>query len=67
MMLTVDYITNKVYAYIGMGSTIMTGVKSLGEDCLIGAGAVVIKDVPDRAVMAGVPAKVLRFKELPGK
>lgn len=51
------------YAYCGMGSTIMTGVKTLGEDCLIGAGAVVIKDVPDRAVMAGVPAKVLRIKE----
>ena len=45
-----------------MGSTIMTGVHTLGEDCLIGAGAVVIKDVPDRAIMAGVPAKVLRIK-----
>lgn len=53
----------KDYAYIGMGSTIMTGVKELGEDCLIGAGAVVIKDVPPKAVMAGVPAKVLRIKE----
>lgn len=52
----------KKYAYIGMGSTIMTGVHTLGEDCLIGAGAVVIKDVPDRAIMAGVPAKVLRIK-----
>jgi len=51
------------YAYCGMGSTIMTGVKTLGEVCLIGAGAVLIKDVPDRAVMAGVPAKVLRIKE----
>ncbi len=51
------------YAYCGMGATIMTGVKILGEDCLIGAGAVVIKDVPDRAIMAGVPAKVLRIKE----
>lgn len=53
----------KKYAYVGMGSTIMTGVKTIGEDCLIGAGAVVIKDVPDSAVMAGVPAKVLRIKE----
>lgn len=51
------------YAYCGISSTIMTGIQELGEDCLIGAGAVVIKDVPDRAVMAGVPAKVLRIKE----
>lgn len=51
------------YAYCGIASTIMTGLHELGEDCLIGAGAVVIKDVPDRAVMAGVPAKLLRIKE----
>lgn len=52
------------YAYCGISSTIMTGIHELGEDCLIGAGAVVIKDVPDRAVMAGVPAKVLKMKDL---
>lgn len=52
----------KKYAYIGIGATIMTGVSKLGEDCLIGAGAVVIKDVPDHAVMAGVPAKLIRYK-----
>lgn len=51
------------YSYIGISSTIMTGLHSLGEDCLIGAGAVVIKDVPQKAVMAGVPAKILRIKE----
>lgn len=50
-------------AYCGIGSTIMTGVHTLGEDCLIGAGAVVISDVPDHAVMAGVPAKVLKIKD----
>ena len=56
-------VTSKRYAYVGMGATIMTGVKILGEDCLIGAGAVVIRDVPDGAVMAGVPAKIIRIKE----
>lgn len=55
-------ITAEKYAYIGMGSTIMTGVSRLGEDCLIGAGAVVIRDVPDGAVMAGIPAKVIKYK-----
>lgn len=49
-------------AYCGIGSTIMTGLHRLGSDCLIGAGAVVIKDVPDGAVMAGVPAKVIKYK-----
>lgn len=53
----------KKYAYCGISSTIMTGIKELGEDCLIGAGAVVIRDVPDRAVVAGVPAKVIKYKE----
>lgn len=53
-------IANK-YAYCGISSTIMTGIHELGEGCLIGAGAVVIKDVPDYAVVAGVPAKVLRI------
>lgn len=53
----------KKQAYIGMGATIMTGVKVIGENSMIGAGAVVINDVPDNAVMAGVPAKILKYKE----
>ena len=56
----------KKYTYCGISSTIMTGVHELGENCMIGAGAVVIKDVPDNAVMAGVPAKVLEYKEVTG-
>ena len=52
----------KKFAYVGMGATVMTGVKSIGEDCLIGAGTVVIKDVPDNAVVAGVPARIIRMK-----
>ena len=50
------------YTYIGISATIMTGVHELGENCMIGAGAVVIKDVPENAIMAGVPAKILRYK-----
>lgn len=43
-------------ATIGANSTIICGV-TIGEYALIGAGAVVKEDVPDYAVMAGVPAK----------
>ncbi len=45
------------FAYVGMGATIMTGVKRIGEDCLVGAGAVVIKDVPAGACEAGCDAE----------
>jgi len=44
-------------ASIGSGAVIMCGV-TIGERALIGAGAVVTHDVPDDAVVAGVPARV---------
>lgn len=46
-------------ASIGSSATIMCGV-SIGEDAIVGAGAVVTKDVPARAVVAGVPARIIR-------
>jgi len=49
-------------AYFGIGSTAMTGIKRIGNNSLIGAGAVVTTDVPDNAIVAGVPAKILRYK-----
>ena len=55
-------ITAEPYTYCGISSTIMTGISHLGENCLIGAGAVVINDVPKDAVMVGVPAKILKFR-----
>ena len=56
------FVKAEKFAYIGMGATVMTGVNVIGEDALVGAGAVVVKDVPASAIMAGVPAKVLRLK-----
>jgi len=47
--------------YFGMGATLMTGVKNVGKNALIGAGAVVIKDVPDYAVVVGNPARILKY------
>lgn len=48
-------------SFLGIASTIMTGIKSIGQNTLIGAGAVVVKDVPDDVVVAGVPARVIRM------
>ena len=47
---------------LGVGSTILPGV-TLGRGVQVGAGAVVAEDVPDYAVVAGVPARVLRSRE----
>ena len=44
--------------FIGCNATIMPGVK-IGKRCVIAAGSVVTKDIPDGTVVAGVPAKPL--------
>jgi acetyltransferase-like isoleucine patch superfamily enzyme len=46
-------------ASIGTSATILCGV-TIGANAVVGAGSVVTKDVPDNAVVAGVPARVLR-------
>jgi acetyltransferase-like isoleucine patch superfamily enzyme len=46
-------------ASIGSSSTILCGV-TVGENAIVGAGAVVTKDVPPNTIVAGVPAKAIK-------
>ena len=48
-------------ADIGMNASILPGVR-VGANAIVGAGAVVTQDVPEYAIVAGVPARVLRSR-----
>jgi UDP-2-acetamido-3-amino-2,3-dideoxy-glucuronate N-acetyltransferase len=52
-------------ASIGSGAVILGGV-TIGEGALVGAGAVVTRDVEAGAVVAGVPARMLRWRQQTG-
>jgi acetyltransferase-like isoleucine patch superfamily enzyme len=47
-------------ASVGSGATILCNI-SIGENAIVGAGSVVTKDVPPNSIVAGNPAKVLRY------
>ncbi|MBE5899745.1 MAG: sugar O-acetyltransferase [Lachnospiraceae bacterium] len=57
---TYGKVTIKKNAWLGMNVTICPGV-TIGEYAVVAAGAVVTKDVPDYAVVGGVPAKVIKM------
>lgn len=46
-------------ASIGTSATVLCGI-TIGENAIVGAGSVVTRDVPDNAVVAGVPARFIR-------
>ena len=47
--------------YISTGITIL-GPISIGNNVTIAAGAVVTKDIPDNCIVAGIPAKIIKYK-----
>jgi len=47
---------------VGIGSTVIQGVK-IGKWATIGAGTVIVEDVPDFAVVVGVPGKIIKYLE----
>ena len=59
MVLSCKPVVIKDNVWIGACVTIMPGV-TIGENAVIGGGAVVTKDVPANTIAAGVPAKVIR-------
>jgi len=46
--------------FVGMGATIISGVKSIGQNCIIGAGSVVISDIQSNVTVVGNPARVIK-------
>lgn len=54
-----DFIEIGSDVFIGFGATIVGSVR-IGDGCVVGAGSVVVKDLPERMVCAGVPAKPIR-------
>ena len=53
----------KKRASIGANATILPGIK-IGENAMIGAGSVVLKDVPSNTIWAGNPAKQIKVLEI---
>ena len=46
-------------SWIGVGACVKQGVK-IGNNCMIGAGSVVLKDIPDNVVAYGNPCKIIK-------
>jgi acetyltransferase-like isoleucine patch superfamily enzyme len=59
---TVQPTTVRRGASLGSGSVILCNI-TIGENAIVGAGSVVTKDVPANAIVAGTPARVIRYLE----
>ena len=53
--------------WIGARAIILGNVRTIGTGAIIGAGSVVTKPVPDYAIVAGNPARIIRYRTKEGK
>jgi len=58
-----DFVTIGDNCYLGLGVKIFGNI-TIGNNVTIGANSVVTKNIPDNAIVGGVPAKVIRFKNV---
>ncbi|MFC1822110.1 acetyltransferase [Thermodesulfobacteriota bacterium] len=56
------HVVVKPGTFIGVGSCCVPGL-TIGKNCMVGAGSVVTKNIPDNVVAAGVPAKIIRTRQ----
>lgn len=52
------------YSMIGIGATVLPRLR-IGENVIVGAGAVVTHDVPDNAIVTGMPARIVKERPIP--
>ena len=50
-------------SFLGIGATIIQGIK-IGKNVTVGAGSVVIKDIPDNVIAVGNPAKIIKKQKI---
>lgn len=51
------------FVWIGHNVTILQG-DTIGEGAIVGAGSIVTKDVPDYGIVGGIPAKLLKYRDI---
>jgi sugar O-acyltransferase (sialic acid O-acetyltransferase NeuD family) len=54
------------YAFVGIGASVIQAI-TIGEGSIVGAGAAVVEDIPPYSVAVGVPARVVRTIDPPGR